>query len=245
MSDRNLDGFDVEFLREIDRPANAFTGLAGQAKDEVTVDGKSKLVAVLGELTCALDRGALLDVLQDLRIARLEANDQEAATCFAHRLQRFVVGGNTRRAGPCQLQRLQLFAKLDGARLLNVEGIVVEEEFLYVRPDSLALAISRATASVERLRHGCPLERLWPQAERTLGGTAPRRVQRHEGVQQERYVVARNVEVALVDVDHIGQRIQIRDLRRIGIVHDAAILAIADARRFLPAACLWQNPMTE
>ena len=46
MRDRNLNGFDIEFLREIDRPANAFAGLARQAEDEVAVDRQSKFVAV-------------------------------------------------------------------------------------------------------------------------------------------------------------------------------------------------------
>ena len=61
---------------------------------------QAKLVAIFGELLGTLDRGALLDVLENLRIAGFIANDQQAATGFAHRLQRFVVGGDARCARP-------------------------------------------------------------------------------------------------------------------------------------------------
>ena len=147
----------VELLGEVDGGANGFLGFAGKSEDEVAVDEQSELLAVLGELARAFDGCALLDVLQDLRVARLVAHDEQAASRFLHRLQRFVVGGDARGAGPGHLQRLQLFAKLDGARLLNVEGVVVEEEFLHPGQYSLAFFISAATASDERLRHGCPL----------------------------------------------------------------------------------------
>ena len=83
-----------------------------------------------GEVARALDGGALLDVLEDLRVAGLEADDQQAAAGFLHGLERLVVGGDARGAGPGEAQRLQLRAELDGARLLDVEGVVVEEEFL-------------------------------------------------------------------------------------------------------------------
>ena len=85
-------------------------GLAGQAEDEVAVDHQAELVAVAGEVQRALDGCALLDVLEDLRVARLVADDQQAAAGFLHRLQRLVVGGDARGAGPGEAQRLQLLA---------------------------------------------------------------------------------------------------------------------------------------
>ena len=48
---------------------------------------------------------------------------------------------------------------------------------------------------------------------------------RDEGVQQERHVVARDVEIALVDLGHPGQRIQVLDGRAFGVVDDGAVLA--------------------
>ena len=139
MRDRDLNGFDVQLLGEVDGVADGFLGLAGQAEDEVAVDHQSELVAILGELARTFDGGALLDVLQDLRIARFIAHDQQAAACFLHRLQRLVVGGDARGAGPRHVQRLQLVAEFNGARLLNVEGVVVEEEFLHPGPVFLGL----------------------------------------------------------------------------------------------------------
>ena len=94
---------------------------------------QAELVAVLGESLRHVDRGALLDVLQDLRVARFVADDQQPAARFLHRLQRFVIGRDARRAGPGEVQRLQLCADLDGALLLVIEGVVVEEDLLQAR----------------------------------------------------------------------------------------------------------------
>ena len=49
---------------------------AGQSEDEVAVDDEAELVAILGELPGTLDGCALLDVLQNLRVAGLVAHDQ-------------------------------------------------------------------------------------------------------------------------------------------------------------------------
>ena len=65
-------------------------------------------------------------------------------------------------------------------------------------------------------------ERLRPQAERALRRTATRGVQRDVRVEQERNVVAARIEVALVDVDDVRQRIEIGDCRAVGIVNDLA-----------------------
>ena len=81
-------------LGEIDGIADRFLCLTRQAKDEVGVDGETKVVAVLGECTRALDGGALLDILQDLRIARFITDDQQAASGIFHRLQRLAVRGD-------------------------------------------------------------------------------------------------------------------------------------------------------
>ena len=131
MRDGDLDGFAIERLGEVDGVADRFLGLAGQAEDEVGVNGEAEVVAVLGEVARALDGGALLDVLENLRIAGLEADDEQAAAGFVHGLQRVVVGGDARGAAPGEAERLQLFAELDGAHLLDVEGVVVEEELLH------------------------------------------------------------------------------------------------------------------
>ena len=51
--------------------------LAGQAEDEGAVDLDAELVAVLGELLGDLDPHALLDVVQDLLVAALVADQQQ------------------------------------------------------------------------------------------------------------------------------------------------------------------------
>ena len=48
-------------------------------------------------------------------------------------------------------------------------------------------------------------------------------------MQQEGHVVFRHIHVARVDVGHPGHRIQIFNLRAVGIVDDLAVLAVADA----------------
>ena len=122
------------------------------------MDGQAQLLAILGELARPLHGGALLDVLQNLRVAGFVADDQQAAARVFHGLQSFEVGGHARGAGPGHPQRLQLRAKLDGARLLDVEGIVVEEELLDLRPILLGLRhFGGDLRRRERLRQGCPL----------------------------------------------------------------------------------------
>ena len=134
MGDGNLDGFDVQLFGEIDGPADGFAAFAGETKDKISVHHQAKLVAILGELAGTLDGGALLDILQNLLVAGFIAHDQQTATGFLHGFQSFVVGSDTRGAGPRQVQRLDLGAKFNGTSLLNVEGIVVEEEFPHPRP---------------------------------------------------------------------------------------------------------------
>ena len=122
----------------------------------------------------ALDGGALLDVLEDLRVARLVADDQQAAAGLLHRLQRLVVGRHARGAGPGEAQRLQLLAQLDGARLLDVEGVVVEEELLDMREELLGVGHLGRHIVGRPLAPCVPAERLRPQAEGALRRAAAR-----------------------------------------------------------------------
>src|ERR1700736_3421114 len=67
-------------------------------------------------------------------------------------------------------------------------------------------------------------QRLRPQTERTLRRTAARGVERDERLQQERDVVARDVEIALVNFSDVGQRVKILNLRSVGSVLDLSVL---------------------
>ncbi len=67
--------------------------------------------------------------------------------------------------------------------------------------------------------------RLRPQAERAHRRAAARGVERNVRIQQERNVVAREIEIALVDLGDPGQLVQIFDDGAFGIVNDVAVLA--------------------
>src|SRR5262249_40071258 len=98
--DRDLDRFAIELLGKLDRPLDCLWRLTRETNDEVPMNDDSELLTVLHELAGLLDGGALLDVFEYLRIARLKADDQQPATGFLHRLERLVIGVNSRSAGP-------------------------------------------------------------------------------------------------------------------------------------------------
>ncbi len=80
------------------------------------------------------------------------------------------------------------------------------------------------------LAPGVAGERLRPEAEGALRRAAARGVERDVGVQQERHVVAGDVHVALVDLGGPGHRVEVFDLRAVGVVLDDAVgVLVADA----------------
>ena len=91
VGDGDLNGLAVELLGEVDGVADGLAGLAREAEDEVGVDDEAEVVAVLDEVAGALDGCALLDIFEDLGIAGLEADNEEAAAGFLHGLQGFTV----------------------------------------------------------------------------------------------------------------------------------------------------------
>ena len=185
-----------------------------------------------------VDGRALLDVLEDLLIARFVADDQQPAAGLLHRLQGVVIGGDARGAGPGEVQRLQLGAKLDGARFLVVERVVVEEDFLDLRErfERVAHLIRHVVGRTQP--PAMAGVRLRPQAESAHRRAAARGVERNERIQQERDVVAGDVQIALVDLRHPGQLVQIFDHAAFRIVDDAAVLAEADAGQFFERLAL-------
>ena len=117
-------------------------------------------MAIFHEVARALDGGTLLDVLENLRIAGLEAYDKEAAAGVFHGFEGVAVGSDARGAGPGDPERLQLLAELDGPGLLDVESVVVEEELFDVEArgrrctarDSRAWSRARCTDEVGTAR---------------------------------------------------------------------------------------------
>src|SRR6202789_539038 len=236
VGDGDLNSLAVELLGEVDGVADGLFGLAGEAEDEVAVDDQAKLVAVAGEVASALDGGTFLDVLEDLRVAGLVADDEETAASFFHGFESVKVGGDARGAGPGEAEGLQLFAELDGAGLLDIEGVIVEEELLDVRKELFGLlhfgsyVISRALAPC------MAAEGLGPKAEGALGWAAAGGIKRDVGVQKERHAVFGDVEIAVVDLGGPGHLVKLLggDLRTVGVVlDDTACVLIADAEDFV------------
>src|SRR5439155_22596474 len=95
---------------EGDRAVDGLPSLSRQADNEIAMYQETKPMAVPGELSGAINRGALFDVLENLGIARFVTDDQEPATCLFHAFQSFIIGSDPRRAGPGELQRLQFCA---------------------------------------------------------------------------------------------------------------------------------------
>jgi len=139
VGDGDLNGLAIELLGELYCVADGFLGFTRKAEDEITVYDEAKVMTVLHKIAGALDGGTLLDVLEYLGIAGLEADDQQPAASFLHRLEGVIVGCDTGVAGPGEAEGFEFFAELNGAGFLDVEGIVVEKEFLNLREEFLSL----------------------------------------------------------------------------------------------------------
>ena len=152
----------------------------GKPDDEVAVDVNADLLAVLDEVAAHLDGCALLDVLQNLRVARFETDDQQAAAGVGHGLQRLVIAMDARRAGPLEADRLEFLAERDDAVLANVERIVVEEEFLGLREHLVRLPEFARHVFHRAHAPGVAGKRLRPQAEGAKRRTSASGVERNE-----------------------------------------------------------------
>ena len=104
MGDGDLNSLAIELLSEPDGVANGSPGFTGKAEDEITVYDEAKVMTVLHKIAGALDGGTLLDV-EYLGITGLEADDQQPAAGFLHRLECVIVGGDTGVAGPDKAER--------------------------------------------------------------------------------------------------------------------------------------------
>ena len=133
-----------------------------------------------------------------------------------------IVGGDARGAGPGEAERLELCAELDGAGLLDVEGVVVEEELLDVGEELLGLLHLGGDVVGGALAPGVAGEGLGPEAEGALRGAAAGGVEGDVGVKEEGHVVLGDVEVAVVDLGGPGHLVELLggDLRAVGIVLD-------------------------
>lgn len=234
VGDGDLDGLAVEGLGEVDGVADGLAGLAGEAEDEVGVDDEAEVVAVLDEVASALDCGAFFDVLKDLGVAGFEADDEEAAAGVFHGFEGVAVGGDAAGARPGDADGLELGAEFDGAGLLDVEGVVVEEELFDVGEVLLGPGHLGGDVIGRSLAPGVAGEGLGPEAEGALRGAAAGGVEGDVGVEEEGDVVAGDVHVALVDLGGPGHGVEVFDLGAIGVVLDGAGgVLVGDAEDFV------------
>src|SRR2546426_864580 len=233
MRHRNLNRLRIELHGKLNGPLDRLRRFTWMPDLEIAVHHKAQLLAIFHELARLLDRGAFLDVLQNLRIAGLEPDDQQPAASLFHRLQGLVARRHPGVAGPGKLQRLESLADLDRAVLGPGKRVIVEENFL-----RLGEVLQAALHLLDHVGDaagppGVPAHRLRPETEGTQRRASTGRVEGHVGVLQIGNVVARDVEVPLIDIHRKGQGIEILDLRAIRIVDDASILAEADAGNLL------------
>src|SRR5262249_36927784 len=113
------------------------------------------------------------------------------------------------------------------AGLPDCESVIVKEYLVYIgkqikRMPDLSRHVVRGSSSPRVAVKG-----LRPQAKRAERRTTPSSVKRYVWMQEERHVVSRYVEVALVDWSHPWQLVKILDLWARGIMNYPAIVAIA------------------
>src|SRR3989475_7436534 len=130
MRHRNLNRLRIELHGKLNGPLDRRRRFPWRADLEIAVHHKAQLLAIFHDLARLFDRGAFLDVLQNLRIAGLEPDDQQPAASLFHRLQGLVARRHPGVAGPGKLQRLESLADLDRAVLGPGKRVIVEENFL-------------------------------------------------------------------------------------------------------------------
>ena len=177
----------------------------GKTDNKVAMNLDANFTAVLHEGAGHFNGRALLDVLQNLRIAGFEAHDEETGTAIGHGLQGFVIAVNPRGARPLELQWLEFWPKLDSSVLANVEGVVVEENFLHLR-ESFEGVLHFVNDVVDGTGAPCVAgDGLRPHTEGALSRTPARAIEGDKGIQKERYVVTFNLEITFVNVDANGK----------------------------------------
>src|SRR5262249_59053016 len=134
-------------------------GLAGQAENEGAVDRDPGLVAILGEAWGDVDAYAFLDVVQDLLIAGLIADEQEPQAVVAHHAQRVARHVRLGIARPSDAEPAEPARdRLRSAQIVG-ERIVVEEELLDVgesplRPGDLLDDVADAARAIAVAANG-------------------------------------------------------------------------------------------
>ena len=212
---RHLDGVRIDLGGEADGLLDGLAALAGQPEDEGAVDGDAELVAILGEAPRHVDAHALSDVVQDLLVAALVADQQQPQAVVAHHFERVArhVGLGVARPGDAELA--ELAGDRLGARPVVGEGVVVEEEFLHLRkrrfgPAHLLDHVADAAGAVAMAADG-----LRPQAEGAARFAAAPGIERDVGMLEIADEIILDRQVALVDRRDERQLVHIFEDRRV------------------------------
>src|ERR1700733_9804313 len=249
MSEGNLDSFGIEFLSKINGLLNSFARFARQPDDEVAVNANADFATILHEGTRHFYRGALLDVLKNLRVAGFKSHDEQSCSRVGHGFQRVVIAVHARCGGPLKFQRLELGAEIENAILANIKGVVVEENLFHLREIFDGLFYFAGHVFRRTRAPGMAGNRLRPHAESAQRWAAAGGVKRHVRIQEERNVVALYFQIALVNICREWQRVELGGVQLLArrIVDDFAVFAIADAHDFAYrlAVSIFHNGMVE
>ena len=188
-------------------------------------------MAVAREAPRALDAHALLDVAQDLLVARLVADDEQPEPVVLQDAERVAIDVRARVGRPGDAELAEPARDLHGAPGVGGEGVVVEEQLLHLGEAPLQLRAlledvpDAARAVAVAGRH------LRPEAEGAARRAAAAGVERHVRVLAVRAVVLLVVEVARVDVGGERQRVELLggERRRLVVLHVGAVAEEADA----------------
>src|SRR5262249_5776308 len=180
--ERALDGVGIDLAGEADGLLDALARLAGQPEDERAVQGDAERLAVAREATRHIEPHSLLDVVEDLLVARLVAHEEQAQAVVLEHLERRVRHVGLGVDGPRDTQPAE--GARDGlcSRQVVGEGVVVEEELLDLGEEALGQRhllgdVPHAPRAIALSAH-----RLRPQAERALRAASAPRVERYVGM---------------------------------------------------------------
>src|SRR5262245_1368374 len=213
----------VDLLGETDCLLDSLLGLAGEAQNKGSMDDDAKFVAIFGEAAGDVDSHALLDIVQDLLIAGLVSDKQQAQAIIFHHLQRLAWNVGLGVAGPGQPEFTDFLGQRLDARQVVGQRVIVEEEFLHLREgrlsptqllDNMAYAAYAIAMAADGLR---------PEAEGAARFAATARVERNVRVLEIADEIVLDDEVAFIDRRYEAQHVHVLEDWAVLVVHDDAI----------------------
>src|SRR5215831_10856015 len=195
MSYRDLNRFAVKLLGKLEGALDGLGRLPWQPDDKIAMHHDAQPLAVLHKRSGLFDGRTFLDILKNLRIARLKAHNQQAAPCIFHGFERLVVCMHARGTRPGLLQGLQCFTQRQRAPLPPGKGVIVKEDLPQVREEYLHPSDFSDDIGNAACAPGMAADGLWPQAEGAQRWATARGIKRDIGMEQKRDIILRDIEV--------------------------------------------------